>query len=107
MVQASASGIMMDERYFPEPRKFNPEHFSTENKAKRHPYAFLGFGLGPRNCIGMRLALLQLKICLTRMVYNYRLSPGEKMPAVLEVDPTKVNSDAKGGIWAKVQKRDN
>ena len=45
----SASGIMMDERHFPNPTKFDPEHFSAKNKAKRNPCAFLAFGIGPRD----------------------------------------------------------
>jgi len=47
--------------------EFNPEHFSKENKAKRHPYTFLPFGQGPRNCIGMRFALLEAKIALIQV----------------------------------------
>jgi len=50
--------------------EFNPENFSKENKAKRHPYTYLPFGQGPRNCIGMRFALLEAKIALIQ-VFNY------------------------------------
>ncbi len=31
-------GIHHDPEYYPEPEKFNPEHFSKENKANRHPW---------------------------------------------------------------------
>jgi cytochrome P450 family 6 len=105
LVQMSASGIMFDEQYFPNPTKFDPEHFSPESKAARSPYAYVVFGLGPRNCVGIRLALLQFKICLARMVYNYRIMPTEKSPEKLEVDPMSINTDVKGGIWVKVEKR--
>ena len=48
-VVASAPGIMMDERHYPNPTEFNPENFSAENREKRSPYAFLIFGHGILN----------------------------------------------------------
>jgi len=47
--------------------EFNPENFSKEAKAKRHPYTFLPFGQGPRSCIGMRFALLEMKIAFVQV----------------------------------------
>lgn len=38
------SAIHMDPEYYPEPKLFDPERFSDENKAKRHSMAFLPFG---------------------------------------------------------------
>ena len=105
IVQLPATGILMDERYFPNPEQFTPENFSKENKEKRHPYAFLSFGLGPRNCIGSRLALLNLKSGLVHMVSKCKVLTCTKTPEKLIVPPTSQNADVKGGIWVKFEAR--
>ena len=48
----SVSGIQRNPQIYPDPDKFDPMRFSKENIEKRHPYAFLTFGEGPRICIG-------------------------------------------------------
>ena len=49
--------------------EFNPLRFSPE--IKHHPAAFMAFGLGPRTCVGMRFALLELKLTLARVLSKY------------------------------------
>ena len=47
--------IMRKNEYWGDDAKqFNPDHFSAENVAKRHPYAYIPFSEGLRNCVGMR-----------------------------------------------------
>lgn len=53
-VVVSLMGIGRDERYFPEPLRFQPERFAPDSR-RYDEDAFLAFGEGPRMCIGMRL----------------------------------------------------
>ncbi|XP_055947766.1 cytochrome P450 3A8-like [Argiope bruennichi] len=63
-----------DPKYFPDPLKFNPDRFSPEEKDKHIPYTYLPFGCGPRNCIGAKLALIMIKMCLAYIIANFRIN---------------------------------
>uniref|UniRef100_A0A8C4W4Z5 unspecific monooxygenase n=1 Tax=Gopherus evgoodei TaxID=1825980 RepID=A0A8C4W4Z5_9SAUR len=61
--------------YWPEPEEFRPERFSKENKEMMDPYVYLPFGAGPRNCIGMRFALLSMKVAIASLLQNFTFRP--------------------------------
>ena len=58
---------------FPDPETFKPERFFPENR-NHPPYTYMPFGYGPRNCIAMRLALMEAKMALLNAVYHYKFS---------------------------------
>ena len=70
--------IHYDPRFYPEPNKFDPDRFSEEAKAARPPLAYLPFGGGPRHCPGSRLALMELKVALARILCKVRVEVNER-----------------------------
>lgn len=42
--------------------EYNPDHFSAENLAEKHPLMFIPFSEGARNCVGMSLSFYSLKL---------------------------------------------
>jgi len=52
MIILPAYSIHNDPKYYPNPGTFDPERFSTEEKAKRRNGTYIPFGDGPRLCIG-------------------------------------------------------
>nr|AIL94164.1 cytochrome P450 CYP3025A3 [Tigriopus japonicus] len=105
LVQIPSTAIMKDPQHYNNADKFDPENFSTEAKAKRNPYAFLASGQGPRNCVGMRFALLQVKTSIIRLVANFRVDRCAKTPTELIPDPKSITIQPKGELLLAISPR--
>ncbi|KAM6114137.1 cytochrome P450 3A24-like [Pterocles gutturalis] len=57
--------------YWPNPEEFRPERFNKENRESIDPYTYLPFGAGPRNCLGLRFALLTMKVAITILLQHF------------------------------------
>ncbi|XP_037033787.1 cytochrome P450 4C1-like [Bradysia coprophila] len=58
--------------------QFIPERFEAGYKLS-HPYAYMAFSHGPRNCIGYKYALVSMKLVVIYMLLNYRFTTTLKM----------------------------
>ena len=57
-----------DPALWPDPEKFDPDRFSPENRDTQEAYSYMPFGVGPRQCIGFRFALLEMKTAMFKIL---------------------------------------
>ncbi|KAF8763959.1 Cytochrome P450 4V2 like protein [Argiope bruennichi] len=93
-----------DPDVFPDPERFDPERFTPENSAGRNPFAYVPFSAGPRNCLGQRFAMLEIKILLSSILRRYKmrsLDPRDKVHTLAEMVLRPSN-----GLRIQVRRRD-
>lgn len=88
---------------FAEPDRFDPDRFAEpRNEDRKNPYALVGFGGGPRICIGINLAQIEIKAFISHLLRNYRvdLLPGQTLMQVYGATGMPVN-----GIQMRISPR--
>ncbi|XP_028264307.1 thromboxane-A synthase [Parambassis ranga] len=104
-LEIPASFLHYDPEHWPEPEKFIPERFTPEAKASRHPFVYLPFGAGPRNCVGMRLAQLEMKMALVHLFHRFTIVACSETKVPLELK-SSTTLGPKNGIYVKIKRRD-
>ncbi|XP_036815778.1 cytochrome P450 4F3 isoform X2 [Oncorhynchus mykiss] len=87
---------------WPDPDVYNPMRFDPENSKDRSSHAFIPFSSGPRNCIGQKFAMAELRVVVALTLRRFRLTPGgvevRRLPQLV--------LRAEGGLWLTLETLD-
>jgi cytochrome P450 family 9 len=94
-----------DAKYWPNPEKFDPERFSDDNKANINAGAYLPFGVGPRNCIGSRFALMESKAVFYYILLNFSLVVTTETQVPVKIAKGMAGLAAEKGVHLQMKPR--
>lgn len=85
LVLLSFYGVHHNPRFWDNPEVFDPERFTPEAIAQRHPFAYVPFSAGPRKCAGDEFALLEGPLIIAMLLQRYTITllPNQTFPASL------------------------
>jgi cytochrome P450 len=93
MIAPFIYGVHHDPDIWEDPARFNPERFSKENKKEIGHFEYFPFGGGPRLCIGMGMAMMEMQMILIEFVRNFDfelLNPEDiKLKTLITLQPEK------------------
>ncbi|XP_030621582.1 cholesterol side-chain cleavage enzyme, mitochondrial [Chanos chanos] len=69
LVQLGLYAMGRDHRIFPRPEQYLPSRWL---RSENHYFKSLGFGFGPRQCLGRRIAETEMQLFLIHMLENFR-----------------------------------
>ncbi|ERL89378.1 cytochrome P450 6A1-like [Dendroctonus ponderosae] len=95
-----------DPDYYENPKEFNPENFGEEKKADRKNAPFFPFGEGIRSCIGMRFALIQMKLAMVKYLKHFKYELNSKTPKDIQYEASPVAIEPKGNVLFDIKKVD-
>ncbi|XP_017770148.1 PREDICTED: cytochrome P450 9e2-like [Nicrophorus vespilloides] len=98
-------GIHYDPKYYPNPDIFDPERFSEENKHNINSNTYLPFGIGPRNCIGSRFALMETKTVFFHILSKFEITVTSKTVIPVRISKKQFNLTSDGGYWLGLKPR--
>jgi cytochrome P450 len=91
-----------DERWFPNPERFNPDRWDAESTAKLPRLAYFPFGGGPRVCIGAGFAMMEATLLLAVIAQRFRM----RLVSGQRIEPLpSITLRPKNGIRVELEER--
>ncbi|MFB6207127.1 MAG: cytochrome P450 [Haloglomus sp.] len=85
--------IHTDERWYDDPMAFDPDRWTDGFEESLPDYAYFPFGGGPRHCVGMRFAMLELKTVLPTLLqqveFDLLSDPDPELDMALTLRPAE------------------
>ncbi|KAH8297243.1 hypothetical protein KR044_008566 [Drosophila immigrans] len=94
--------LQRDPKYWQNPNEFDPERFSPKNRKTINAMAYQPFGLGPHNCIGSRIGLLQSKLGFVHFLKNHYVRICSKTVEEINFDPNTFVLQLKTGLYLEI-----
>ncbi|XP_065158935.1 probable cytochrome P450 4d14 isoform X1 [Atheta coriaria] len=96
-------GVHHDESYYDDPEKFDPDRFVVHQLDTKRPFSFLAFSKGPRNCVGQKFGMFQLRILLSTILRKFEIVPAKPVHCLDLVNSMVIGSA--NGIRVRLQNR--
>lgn len=102
LVITSPYVIHRNEKYWKDPNRFNPERHTKDQMKEMPPFSYFPYGGGPRICIGMGYAQIQLPLTIASLIKDFEFikDSNEK----IELKPS-ITLGTKKPIVLKIRKR--
>lgn len=95
--------LNMDPKHFKDPEVFRPERFLEGNERHENNFVYVPFSAGPRNCIGQKFAMLELKSAFCNVIRNFELLPSKIVPKLLILLTLKSSNGVHVGFRKRTQ----
>lgn len=97
--------IHHDPKFYPNPDKFDPERFSDDNKSNILSGTYVPFGVGPRNCIASRFAIVETKALLYNLLLKFSFEPNAHTPIPPKMQKSPISFALENGFPLELKPR--